>query len=182
MEDIDNEIDVSNVFKQAASNLVTVSSLDDSLNRFGYSSDDRIDRRELVLMYSSIKGEMETEISHLAHDSAYDDAKKLRSKLTFLKSEFSGLQTSGARLIRDDQLVHFEKASGALIADVKRKNDLSYQEALRKCEHIRNDIAQLHDIQLEKLEKDISKRVQPHMKYSKRLIELFKAESGYAYN
>jgi hypothetical protein len=178
MDDIDNEIDASNVFKQAASNLVTVRSLDESLNKFGYSSDDRIERRELVLMYSSIKDEMESEIENLAHDSAYDEAKEMRSRLTFLKKEFSGLQTSGAKLVRDEQCSYFDKATTILVSDVKRRHDNEHREVKKICESIRHDLQSIHDIQHEKLEKEISHMVEPLPKYSKRLIELFKAESG----
>lgn len=175
---IEDEIDASVVFKQAASNLSTVKSLGESLNRFGYTEDDRIERRELVLMYSSIKGEMEQEIHTLAHDSAYDEAKEMRTRLNSLKDEFSGLQTNGARLVRSDQCQHFEKASSTLLQEAKKRHSIEEHEVLEICNQLRQDLAKTHEIEIENLEKKIARTHKPHTKYSKRLIELLKAESG----
>jgi hypothetical protein len=57
-EDLDlysGEMDASMMFKQGVSDLVDAVSLEDVLRRFGYALGDRIDRRDLVLMYR--KGE-----------------------------------------------------------------------------------------------------------------------------
>lgn len=53
METVDDcgEVDVSAMFQQEASDLVHVHDLESTLNKFGYSRGDRIERRELVLMY-----------------------------------------------------------------------------------------------------------------------------------
>lgn len=45
------EVDVSALFQQEASELIHVHNLESTLNKFGYSKGDRIERRELVLMY-----------------------------------------------------------------------------------------------------------------------------------
>jgi hypothetical protein len=176
---VEDEIDASNVFKQAASNLSTVNTLDESLNRFGYNSDDRIERRELVLMYSSIRGEMEKEIHHLAHDSAYDSAKEMRNRLNGLKSDFGGLQTDGAKLIRDDQCQLFEKGAAILLSDTRNRHTQEIERIREVGDDLRNDLAKTHEIQEENHEKTLMRMSLPHTKYSKRLIELFKAESGY---
>lgn len=175
---VEDEIDASNVFKQAASNLSTVNNLDDSLNRFGYNSDDRIERRELVLMYSSIKGEMEKEIHDLAHDSAYDSAKEMRSRLTGLKSDFGALQTNGAKLIRDDQMQLFDKGASRMLGETRLRHTREMEQVEQAGEELRRDLAKTHEIQKENLEKTLMRQKLPHTKYSKRLIELFKAESG----
>lgn len=175
---IEDEVDSSVVFKQAASNLSTVKSLNESLNRFGYTSDDRIERRDLVLMYSSIKGEMENEIHTLAHDSAYDGAKEMRSRLNGLKSEFCSLQTNGAKLTRDDQSQMFDKASAILLEEAKKRSQTEEAKVEETCAHMRADLEKTHEIEVENLEKKIARLEKPHTKYSKRLIELFKAESG----
>lgn len=175
---VEDEIDASNVFKQAASNLSTVNTLNESLNRFGYNSDDRIERRELVLMFSSIKDEMEREIHDLAHDSAYDSAKEMRSRLNSLKADFGSLQTNGAKLIRDDQCQMFDKGSAILLSETKNRHTLEVQRVLDQSEEMRLDLAKTHEIEQENLERTLQRWKLPHTKYSKRLIELFKAESG----
>jgi hypothetical protein len=175
---VEDEIDASNVFKQAASNLSTVNTLDESLNRFGYNTDDRIERRELVLMYSSISGEMEKQIHDLAHDSAYDAAKEMRSRLTGLKADFGGLQTDGAKVVRDDQSQLFDKGASMLLSETRSRHTEETERVLEAGQALRRDLAKTHEIQQENLEKTLMRRALPHTKYSKRLIELFKAESG----
>lgn len=175
---VEDEIEASNVFKQAASNLSTVNTLDESLNRFGYNTDDRIERRELVLMYSSIRGEMEKEIHDLAHDSAYDSAKEMRARLNGLKSDFGALQTNGAKVIRDDQSRLFDKGASMLLSDTRSRHTREMEQVLAKGEAMRADLQMTHNIQQENLEKTLMRMVLPRTKYSKRLIELFKAESG----
>jgi hypothetical protein len=61
METIDDcgEVDVSAVFRQEASALIHVHNLESTLSKFGYAKGDRIERRELVLMYK--KGRFVTE-------------------------------------------------------------------------------------------------------------------------
>lgn len=178
---VEDEIEASNVFKQAASNLSTVNTLDESLNRFGYNTDDRIERRELVLMYSSIREEMEKEIHGLAHDSAYDSAKEMRGRLNGLKSDFGGLQTDGAKVIRDDQSQLFDKGATLLLSETRSRHTREMEDVLARGEELRRDLQKTHAIQQENLEKTLMRMVLPHTKYSKRLIELFKAESGYAF-
>lgn len=175
---VEDEIDASNVFKQAASNLSSVNSLDESLHRFGYNTDDRIERRELVSMYSSIRDEMEKEIHDLAHDSAYDAAKEMRNRLNGLKSDFGALQTNGAKLVRDDQTNLFEKGSSILLSKTLSRHQHEAEEVRQMGEGMRRDLMKTHAIQRENLEKKLSRQKLPHTKYSKRLIELLKAESG----
>ena len=92
-EEEEREVDLNAVYKSAASELHAVRDLTETLSRFGYSKDDRIGRRELVLMIE---------------------------------------------------------------------------------ENMRNT----HEIQWDNLELEISRIPRPRMKYSKRAIELFRAESG----
>jgi hypothetical protein len=53
MDTTDNsgEVDQSAMFRQEASELIHVHNLESTLNKFGYTRGDRIERRELVLMY-----------------------------------------------------------------------------------------------------------------------------------
>lgn len=178
MDALDCEIDARNVFKPAASDLSSVKNLNDSLARFGFSADDRIDRRELVTMYSSIAKETEAEISHLAHDSSYDSAKEMRARLTDLKNEFTGLQTTSAQLIRDDQASYFSKAAADLTKLTRAENQQKLRDTEEYCERLRRDQRHTFEIQRENLELQIANTHRPSMKYSKQLIELLKSESS----
>jgi hypothetical protein len=121
---------------------------------------------------------METEISRLAHDGLYDEAKEMRARLTQLHAEFGSLQTTGARVVRSDQDVLFETGSKTLVAQERQRQADAKRQVEKKCADLRADQQKSHEIQWENLEKVISKITMPSQKYSKRLIELFKAEAG----
>lgn len=121
---------------------------------------------------------METEISRLAHTGSYDEAKEMRSRLTFLRGEFDNLQLTGASVVRNDQVSLFQTGSKALLSKQKQEQQVQKRETESKCEALRAELAQTHEIQRENLEKELSRIKMPSPKYSKRLIELFKAEAG----
>ena len=176
--DYDHEVDSTVIFKQEADQLTTVLDLSDALSRFGYSKDDRISRRELVLIYTKIQHEMELEIFRLANSSFYSEAKEMRSRLTNLRSEFDNLQLSGVENLRKDQAVYFEKASEYLGKDLVKKQEVATEELSSSLVEQKNSEEFFHTIQNDNLDQTISKIPRPKMRYSKRMIELFRAEYG----
>jgi hypothetical protein len=126
---------------------------------------------------TAVEAEMEAEISRLAHCNAYRDAKEMRARLTFLRGEFDQLQLTGASAIRNDQVALFETGSKALLAMEKARQLQNRRETEHHCEMVRADLAQTHKIQRENCEAEVSRITMPSAKYSKRLIELFKAET-----
>lgn len=121
---------------------------------------------------------METEISRLAHDGMYDEAKEMRARLTSLYNEFGSLQTIGASVVRSDQYKLYETGSKAIISMQRTRQMTKKHETEEICEKLIQDGIKTHEIQQENLEKVISQVKMPSQKYSKRLIELFKAETG----
>ena len=122
---------------------------------------------------------METEISRLAHSGAYREAKEMRARLTFLRGEFDNLQITGASAIRNDQVSLYETGSKTLLAMERERQRNQKLETEHRCELVRADLAQTHEIQNENCEMEISRINMPPTKYSKRMIELKKAEAGY---
>ncbi len=114
MSDNDLEVDSSVMFKQEEGQLTTVFDLEDALNSFGYSKDDRISKRESVLIYSKIKDSMESEIFTLANTTAYAAAKEMRARLTNLRQEFDQLQLVGVETLRNEQVEFFRKDSSEI--------------------------------------------------------------------
>jgi hypothetical protein len=106
----------------------------------------------------------------------------MRSRLTGLKGDFGALQTNGAKLVRDDQAQLFDQGSSMLLGETRSRHAEEVERVLEEGEELRRDLAKTHEIQLENLEKKLSRQQLPHTKYSKRLIELFKAESGYVWH
>ncbi len=171
-----DEIDASRIFHQSASDLLSVKDLDMVLERFGYSKNDRIDRRELCMMYGTVKKIMEEEITRLAHTSQYEDAKEMRLRLTKLRNEFDNLQTNAVKTIHSDQTIHIEKASH--IIEKRLKNELRSQESSvnEYCLSIEKNQKKYHAIERENLELEIARMPLPRVKYSKRTQELLRAE------
>lgn len=178
LEDDDNsfEIDANVIFKQEAGQLTTVKDLEDGLNRFGYSKDDRISRRDLVLIFNQIKKAMEHEIFSLANSAKYAEAKALRATLTNLRAEFDQMQIGGVQTTRREQVEMFDKASHEITNDLKRNQSKQVRELENFFEHARSTHDLYNSIETNKLEQEISLIPRPHVRYSKRLIELFKAE------
>lgn len=176
--ELDNEVDSTVIFKQDADQLTSVKDLEDALNRFGYSKDDRISRRELVLIYTKIRNEMEHEIFRLANSSCYSEAKEMRQRLTNLRLEFDNLQLSGVANLRRDQESMFDKASTYLESDLKKRQEVATADLGSYIEHQIKSEEFFHTIQSDNLDQTISKIPRPKMRYSKRMIELFRAEYG----
>mmetsp|Transcript_10947 Transcript_10947/g.10962 ORF Transcript_10947/g.10962 Transcript_10947/m.10962 type:complete len:344 (-) Transcript_10947:210-1241(-) len=176
--DDDEEVESSVIFKQAASDLTSVTNLDSTLSKFGFTKDDRIERRDLVVLFKTVEKDMEKEISSQAHDGEYDGAKEMRLRLTNLRNEFENLQMSAVSLERDDQASLFEKASAAMRSKLDEEQIVMDSEMTAVSDNMINDLNIKHSIQIENLEKEIDRLPRPPIKYSRRLIEMFKAEAG----
>ena len=178
MNDDDNEVDVATFFKQEASDLASVSDLNGTLQRFGFSSDDRINRRELVQMYGAVNKEMEKEIFSLANSNRYEGAKEMRSRLTRIRKEFDSLQTTVVRTNQRDQCAFLEKAIKEMNTELELAQRSNTESMYEKCSQMELDHHKTNEIEWENLELEISRMTRPCMKYSKRVIELVRAENG----
>ena len=175
-DDDAGEIDSTVIFKQEASELTSLRNLEEALAKFGFSKDDRVTRREMVVMYRQIKKEMEKEIFSLANSSRYAEAKEMRANLNNIRHDFDHLQISGVEAVRNEQNEQFRKASSELISSLKYQQSVSVEELDRYIENQWENHRLYRSIQNENLEQTISLIPRPSMRYSKRLIELFKSE------
>ena len=76
----DHEVDASVIFRQDVGDLANAKDIVDVFRLYGYNPDDRVERRELCLMYSTCKTDMEREIQRLAHSNEYERAKQMRAR------------------------------------------------------------------------------------------------------
>jgi hypothetical protein len=170
------ELDSTVIFKQEAEELTTVQNLEDALNRFGFTKDDKISRRELVTIYNHIKREMEPEIFRLANTAQYAESKEMRARLTAIRAEFDGLQLNGAANVRNEQQRLFQRGSNELINKVDKEHSSQLSELDEFVEEKKRTHELYQDIERHNLENEISLIPRPPVRYSKRLIELFKSE------
>ena len=82
----------------------------------GLAPDDKIDRREQVLMFRRVEKETERELKVLMEEGHFDRAKEVGGKLEGLREEFGGLQVSYCCFL----FFFFEGAQGYGVADVFR--------------------------------------------------------------
>lgn len=172
----ENELDATTIFKQDADQLTTVQDFEDALSKFGFTKDDKMSRRELVGIFTQIRDAMEPEIFRLANSGRYGEAKEMRARLTNLRAAFDDLQLGGASKIRREQEELFERGSMELSKKLQETHSTSVSELEDTFSHETTKHNLYREIQSTKLEQTISKIERPNLRYSKRLIELFKAE------
>lgn len=177
-DDNDDEVDVAEFFMQEASDLAAAKDLNGTLKRFGLCIDDRINRRELVIMYRAVSKEMEKEIYRLANSNKYADAKEMRSRLTRIRSEFDSLQTTVVNKNQTDQCGFLERAINEINADLGSTHRLQATAIRKKTSSMEDEQRKMNEIEWENLELVISRIIRPSVKFSKRVIELLKTENG----
>jgi len=75
-------------------NLSTCGTVRDAFLQHGLAPDDKIDRREQVLMFRRVEKEMEGTLKELMREGHFDEAKEMGRRLEDLREEFGGLQVS----------------------------------------------------------------------------------------
>lgn len=173
-----SEVDASAIYRPEAQGLHQTRGLEDTLGKFGYSKDDRIPRRELVVMYNSTKKAIEEEIVSLARSNHYDNAKESSNRLRSLRGEFDALQTNAVVKNCNDQNKYFEQGSVELKRDIKKRHDKELGEVNEYIAQKKEEMRRFHQIQQENLDLEIARIPRPNTKYSKRLIELMKSENS----
>lgn len=176
--DEEYELDATHYYKEKVN--ITVNDMVDlktTLSIFGYDVDDRIERREVVNIYRLVEREMEKEIASLAHHGHYSAAKLMRSRLTKLRSEFDERLVHGEKVARHDQLILFDKAKTKHYSNIKESHNTYESTDNGIILDLTDDMELTHKIEWQKLNKKISKIPRPRMMYSKRAIELMKAEN-----
>ena len=177
MEELQDEVDVGQIFKVTdTSGITRVSNLAELLSIYGFSPDDRIDRRDICVIYDAVKKAMEKEIARLAHTACYDAAKDMRGRMTRLRAEFDNLQTQGVRTTHAAQAVKFDQAAQTIKGQLEERNKNKETETTLLLEQVREDQLLAHEIQRENLEIELMRVPRPRIKFSKRCIELMKAE------
>ena len=174
---MDTELDAGQYFKPPVNiNLDEIVDLGSALYRFGYAAEDRIERRDLVQIYRRIEKDFENLCQSLTARAKYTAAKEVRIRMAKLRDEFDKKLGQGEVVGRQDQQISFKKAQEKFSATIESRHKIEEDKLERVVEDFSADLELTHRIQLENLEKQISRIPRPRMMYSKRTIELIKAE------
>jgi len=166
------------VNSKQATGLAAVTNLKEAFERFDLNHDDRIDRREQVIMYRTIEKEIETEIRALSKAGRYSEARILQTNLSKLKTEFASLQ------IADMDNLHGQQGALLKTANKKAWNQLlvSHQENDRKisqaCAERMEQLLHAQEIERIHLDMELSRLPTPAMKYSRKCLELMSSEQN----
>ena len=114
-------------------------------------------------------------VAHATH--RYDKGKELSQRLSMLQDGFAGLQTKEMERVQQTQSTHFRRAHKYLTNTIAEKHKAEHERVNQVVTDKIDDVAQLHDIEQENLELELSLTKKPRMKFSRRLLELKKAES-----
>ena len=152
------------------------SNLSETLQRYGYPTDQKLARTEVSYAYNKIKNEFQTKIADVAERRYYDEAKEAHGKLEAIKSEFKAKVLKEMQHERDEQTQKFHKSSRLFLESLKSSQD---EQQRQLDQYVNVSIEQLerdHEIQWENLEAVLAKIPVKSPKYSKMVMEMLKME------
>uniref|UniRef100_A0A7S2V0Q4 EF-hand domain-containing protein n=1 Tax=Fibrocapsa japonica TaxID=94617 RepID=A0A7S2V0Q4_9STRA len=148
----------------------------EAFQRFDLNHDDRIDRREQVLMYKTIQLEMEEELKNLTANGMYEEARSLESRLMNLRQEFEDLHHQDFSRQHDDQTRMLRSAKQKFRENLKATHQKEKRDVEIFCRDKEEEMAHLHKVQLAQLEMELASTPMPKIKFSRRLLELQNSE------
>lgn len=157
-------------------NLNTCSTVKDAFVQHGLAPDDKIDRREQVLMFRTVETEMEVGLKSLMSSGRFDEAKEMGSRLESLREEFGGLQKKDENEKQNKQKKLFDKAVKIKGKQLKEKHNAWEKEVEEACTQFQEDTDKTFKIQRENLALEMNRIERPRMKYSKTRMEVSKAQ------
>lgn len=129
-------------------------------------------------MYGEVNKEMKKEIFNLANSNRYEEAKDMRSRLTTIRKEFDSLQTTVVKTTQKVQTAFLEKAIKEINSDLSAAHYNQSEKLFEKASKMEEEQRKTNEIQWDNLERKIAQIPQASVKYSKRAIELLRAENG----
>lgn len=162
-------------------NPIEIKSLVDVFAVFGYSADDVIDRHDQCTIFARIRKELDDLLRDLAANTKkYDKAILLRDRLRRIKLEFVAMQ--GAYESRRQDLERTQLQRGGVLTRRRTEGVSAFRIELseQEIEHRIDDLKRTHNVERAQLESFLNKLPEPHVKFSKLLLELKNTERNLA--
>ncbi|GMF19182.1 unnamed protein product [Phytophthora lilii] len=158
-----------------------IKSLVDVFAVFGFSADDIIDKHDQCTFFKRIRAELDNLLHDLAMGTKkYDKAIVLRDRLRLIKREFVEMQ--GTYETRRQEKEEQQFSRGIVLA--KQRSDVLCETRTDSCEreimHHQEELRKTHEVERAQLENYLSKLQEPHVKFSKLLLELKNTEKNLA--
>ncbi|RLN86794.1 hypothetical protein BBJ28_00008590 [Nothophytophthora sp. Chile5] len=158
-----------------------IKSLVDVFAVFGFTADDIIDKHDQCTIFRKIRAELDELLRDLAtHTKKYDKAVLLRDRLKLIKREFVAMQGTYESRRQDQEKHQFNR--GIVLS--KQRSDVQSGEHTAACEreiaHRQEELQKTHAVESTQLETYLNKLQEPHVKFSKLLLELKDTEKNLA--
>ena len=153
-----------------------VKNIGEAFEAFGLRRTDIIPRRDSVVMFYKIEGAFRTFIAHYTDSGKFDEAKEAENRLDLLRFQFADYQMGMERTRIQRENSALAKVDKQIMAKLAEDNNAHAKSVEDRCTHNLEDMHASHRIEAENLEHDLRQIKKPHMKYSKRLLELQQAE------
>ncbi|KAJ0397885.1 hypothetical protein ATCC90586_006471 [Pythium insidiosum] len=162
-------------------NPMEIKSLNDVFAVFGYSPEDFIDRHDQCIIFKRIRSELETLLRELSTSTKkYDKAVLLRDRLRAIKHEFIEMQGTYEKRRQDQEQAQFQR--GVTLSKARCETNCATRTALseREIQFKKDDLLRTHAVEREQLESFLRRLPEPHVKFSKLLLELKDTEANLA--
>ncbi|KAE9347541.1 hypothetical protein PR003_g6867 [Phytophthora rubi] len=162
-------------------NPMEIKSLVDVFAVFGFSADDIIDKHDQCTIFKKIRAELDDLLRDLAMNTKkYDKAIVLRDRLRLIKREFVEMQGTYETRRQEKEGQQFSR--GTVLA--KQRSDVLSAARTEACEreilHHQEELKKTHEVERAQLETYLNKLQEPHVKFSKLLLELKNTEKNLA--
>lgn len=176
--DNENELDTTIVFKEQATGLGNVRNMDEALDKFGYTKNDKINRRELVEIYKKVEKDINNDILNLSLKNKYKEIKEKKNNEHKIYDEFSSQQINTVKKNQIKQKELFQLGETLLTDKTNEENNKIKNELISTIDE-RNQLNNLYkDIETSQLLSSIKSLKKPKMKYSKTIINLLHMENN----
>lgn len=158
-----------------------IKSLVDVFSVFGYSANDVIDRHDQCTIFSRVRKELDDLLRDLAaHTKKYDKAVLLRDRLRHIKLEFVAMQGSYEARRQDYERTQLQRGSVLTRKRTESASALRTAQSELEIQHRIDDLKLTHSVERAQLESFLNKLPEPHVKFSKLLLELKNTERNLA--
>ncbi|KAH7474456.1 Cytochrome P450 704B1 [Phytophthora ramorum] len=162
-------------------NPMDIKALVDVFAVFGFSPDDIIDKHDQCTIFRKIRAELDELLGDLAvNTKKYDKAILLRDRLRLIKLEFVEMQGTYETRRQYQEKQQFSR--GIVLA--KQRSDVLCESRTDACEREillkQEELRKTQEVERVQLETYLTKLQEPHVKFSKLLLELKNTEKNLA--
>lgn len=158
-----------------------IKSLVDVFAVFGYSAEDVIDRHDQCTIFSRIRKELDDLLRDLAANTKkYDKAILLRDRLRRIKMEFVAMQGTYEAKRQDYERAQMQRGGVLTRRRTEGVGALRAELSEQEIEHRIDDLKRTHSVERAQLESFLNRLPEPHVKFSRLLLELKNTERNLA--